>query len=261
MQLAQIHVHPLKSCRANLVEQARVEPMGLEHDRRWMLVDEHGQFMTGRQYPRLVLLEVAADADGATFTAPGMDALRVGHTELAEALPVAVWRSPFVARTGCDEADFWFSDWLGVVCRLVYIDAATTRRTSADPSVPVGFADGYPLLLIGTASLDDLNRRLAVPVSMRQFRPNLVVATKQAFAEDGWRRIRVGEVEFENVKPCARCIFTTVHPDTAGFESAQQPLATLNSYRQTEAGTLFGVNLVARSAGVVRLGDPVVVLA
>jgi hypothetical protein len=261
MQLAEIHIHPLKSCRAQLVEQALVEPMGLQHDRRWMLIGADGQFMTGRQFPRLVLIEVAADTQGACFTAPDMPELRVEHADMNEDVPVEVWRSAFAARTGSWDADFWFSDFLGVACRLVYVDAHTTRRTHADPSVPVGFADGYPLLLIGTASLVDLNARLAQPVGMRQFRPNLVVQTGKAFVEDGWQRIRVGEVVFENVKPCARCIFTTVDPEQASLHPKQEPLATLNGYRRSEAGTLFGINLVARGTGLVKLGDTVEVLA
>lgn len=257
MRLAQIHIHPLKSCRANLVEQALVEPMGLQHDRRWMLGDGACGFLTGRQHPRMVLIEVAPDAAGATFRAPGMPDLRVEVAELGETEPVKVWRSSFDARAGQIEADFWFSDFLGANCRLHYVGPETTRRTNAMPEVPVGFADGYPLLLIGTASLADLNGRLERPVTMRHFRPNLVVETTVPYEEDGWSRIRVGEVLFENVKPCVRCIFTTVDPETAELDPARQPLETLNGYRIGEQGTEFGINLVARGLGTVRVGDVV----
>ncbi|WP_158229093.1 MOSC domain-containing protein [Chitinimonas sp. BJB300] len=260
MQLVEIYIHPLKSCRGNRLDSALVEAMGLEHDRRWMLIDIDGNFMTGRQYPKLVLIEVVADEAGATFSARGADTLRVEHQEMVERLPVVVWRSAFDAQTGSWNADFWFSDFLGVACRLVYIGTDTSRRSNIDPTVPVGFADGYPLLLIGSASLADLNTRLSQPVTMRHFRPNLVINTEHAYAEDDWRHIRIGDVMFENVKPCARCIFTTVDPDSATLHAERQPLEALNTYRRSESGTIFGVNLVARSQGVLRLNDPVVVL-
>ena len=261
MTLQEIYVHPLKSCRGNALPSATVEEMGLAHDRRWMLVTPEGKFLTGRQYPKLVLIEAVPDEDGITFAAPGQLALRVARSEMTEALPVEVWRSAFTAKAGSWEADFWFSDYLGVNCRLVHIGTDTTRRTNSGPPKAVGFADGYPVLLIGTASLDDLNGRLAAPVTMRHFRTNLVVKTDVPFMEDQWRRIRVGEVEFEVVKPCARCIFTTIDPTTAQADAGRQPLATLNDYRQVGDGTMFGVNLIALNGGRLNAGDPLTVLA
>ncbi|GAB3251582.1 MOSC domain-containing protein [Chitinimonas naiadis] len=260
MHLSEIYLHPLKSCRGNLVESAIVESMGLQHDRRWMLVDDKDGFLTGRAYPRMVLIEVEADETGATFRAPGLDPLRVESADLRDRQEVPVWRSRFEARIGHDEADFWFSDYLGVNCRLVHIGPETQRRTNADPSVPVGFADGYPLLLIGSASLAELNGRLDQPVSIRQFRPNLVIETSVPFIEDSWTQIRIGEVTFENMKLCSRCIFTTVDPDTATLHGQQQPLETLNGYRRQEDGTMFGINLVARSLGLLKQGDKLTVL-
>jgi hypothetical protein len=260
MQLTELYVHPLKSCRGNAVPEARVEPMGLAHDRRWMLVTGEGRFMTGRQFPRMVLIEVAPDDTGATFTAPGMDPLRVPLADMTEPQATEVWGDAFVARAGSLEADFWFSDFLGSSCRLLHVGADTTRRTDVGTVAPVGFADGFPLLLIGQASLDDLNGRLATPVTMRHFRTNLVVQTTRAFEEDGWQRIRIGEVEFEHAKPCTRCIFTTVDPDTAVPAADRQPLQTLNGYRQFDDGTRFGINLIALNQGVLRIGDPLEVL-
>ncbi|WP_269533821.1 MOSC domain-containing protein [Chitinimonas sp. BJYL2] len=260
MQLTDIYVHPLKSCRGNRLAQATVELMGLQHDRRWMLVDEQGAFITGRQVPRLVQVAVQPDDTGAIFRAAGAGEVRVEIAELTEVIEVGIWRSRLGARTGAMEADFWFSDYLGMSCRLVYVGPESTRRTGRDANVPVAFADGYPLLLIGTASLADLNARLAEPAQMRQFRPNLVIETHTAFMEDGFRRIRIGSAEFENLKPCTRCIFTTVNPDSGELHPARQPLATLNHYRRTADGTMFGINLVPRVLGEVCVGDEVVVL-
>jgi uncharacterized protein YcbX len=260
MRLSELYVHPLKSCRGNALNEARVEPMGLQHDRRWMVADGE-RFFTGREFPRMVLIEVAPDEEGVTFTAPGMDPLRVERREMQEAVPTSVWRSHFNALAGSDEADFWFSDYLGANCRLMHIGEDTERRTNSGPAMPVGFADGYPVLLIGTASLAELNGRLDSPVSMRNFRTNLVVETSEPFIEDSWQRIRVGDIELEFVKTCARCIFTTIDPSTATLHANEQPLATLNQYRRTDDGTMFGVNLIARNTGVLRVGDAVTVLS
>lgn len=260
MQLTQIYVHPLKSCRGNAVDESRVQAMGLEHDRRWMVATPEGVFLTGRQHPRLVWVEVAADAAGASFSAPGMAPLRVSVAEMAELQSVDVWGDAFMAYAGSAEADFWLSDYLGVNCRLFYVGETTTRRTEQGTSRPVAFADGYPLLLIGQASLDDLNSRLQLPVTMRHFRPNLVVQTGAAFEEDGWRRLRIGDVEFEHPKPCTRCIFTTIDPETALPSADREPLLTLAGYRRFENGTRFGINLTALNEGVVRVGDMVEVL-
>jgi len=238
-----------------------VEEMGLAHDRRWMLITAEGQFMTGRQYPKLVLVTASPDAAGVTFEAPGQAPLRVERSEMTETLPVEVWRSAFTAQAGSWDADFWFSDVLGVNCRLVHIGPDTTRRTSSGPPKAVGFADGYPVLLIGTASLADLNARLATPVTMRHFRTNLVLETEIPFIEDHWRRVRIGDVEFEMVKRCSRCIFTTIDPTTAQADAAKEPLSTLNGYRQTDGEAMFGVNLIALNSGSIQVGDRLTVLA
>ncbi|MBV8467694.1 MAG: MOSC domain-containing protein [Burkholderiales bacterium] len=259
MRLSELYVHPLKSCRGNALNEARVEVMGLQHDRRWMVADGD-RFFTGREFPRMVLIETTPDADGITFNAPGMAPLRVERREMRESVPTTVWRSSFNALAGSDEADFWFSDYLGANCRLLHIGEDTERRTNMGPATPVGFADGYPVLLIGTASLAALNSRLDTPVTMRNFRTNLVVETSEPFIEDSWRHVRVGDIELEFVKTCARCIFTTVDPTTAMLHAAEQPLATLNQFRRTDEGTMFGVNLITRNTGVLRIGDAVTVL-
>lgn len=258
MHLSQIYVHPLKSCRGNAVSEAVVEPMGLQFDRRWMVVDEQSSFITGRTDPKMVLIEVAAELHGASFSAPGMPPLRVDIDSLDGIQQVQIWRSRLGGRVGNDEADFWFSDYIGRNCRLVYVGDESTRRSNQDRTVPVAFADGYPVLLIGSASLDELNQRLGTPVTMRHFRPNLVIETSEPFIEDQWRQLQIGEVRFENLKPCARCIFTTVDPDTGLLHPQRQPLDTLNGYRRRDAGTMFGINLAVRSLGTVRLGESIV---
>ncbi|MDK2123928.1 MOSC domain-containing protein [Parachitinimonas caeni] len=261
MQLTEIYSHPLKSGRGNALNAAEIGPMGLAFDRHWMLVDGMGKFITGRAFPRMVLIETQPDAASACFSAPGCEPLQVNVVDFTERLATNVWNYQFDAWAGSDEADFWFSDFLGIQCRLVYIGAQSERKLRIQPDIPMSFADGYPLLLIGEASLADLNGRLAQPVTMRHFRPNLVISTDVPFIEDQWQRLRIGQVEFELVKPCTRCIFTTVDPASGVAALDEQPLRTLNDYRLLSMGTCFGMNMLARTQGIVRLGDSVTLLA
>jgi len=255
MRVTEMYVHPLKSCRGNAISSAEVSPLGLAHDRRFMLVTPEGRFLTGREHPRLVLISVSMGDEGATFSAAGLDDLHVELRSFNSDLEVVLWRSNFGARVGADAADAWFSAYLGTACRLCHVDHSTARRTSLDSSAPVAFADGYPLLLIGSASLADLNARLDAPVSMRNFRTNLVVETSVPYEEDEWRFVRIGELLFENMKRCERCIFTTIDPDTATPDAMRQPLMTLAKYRRFDGGPCFGINLIPRSTGILHRGD------
>ncbi|MEO1575095.1 MAG: MOSC domain-containing protein, partial [Pseudomonadota bacterium] len=184
----------------------------------------------------------------------------------AEAMPVVVWRDEMTARRVSDAADRWFSDYLGTPCHLVYQHEADLRAVApahgTRPGDEVSFADGYPVLLIGSASLDDLNGRLASPVPMSRFRTNIVADTDAPFVEDSWARIAIGEVTFDVVKRCARCVFTTVDPMSGQKDPAGEPLATLRGYRldKSERGVMFGVNLVPRGTGALAAGQPIKVL-
>ena len=184
--------------------------------------------------------------------------------EAGATVPVTVWKSQLTARPAGDAADAWLSDFLGQPVRLVHMDEAITRPMTDARSLPgdeVSFADGFPLLLISRASLEGLNSRLARPVSMLQFRPNLVVDGVPAHAEDTWKRIRIGEVEFEVAKACTRCVFTTVDPLRGERDPEGEPLRTLITYRRAADGVTFGQNLIPRTLGQVRVGDAVEVLA
>ena len=261
MHLSSLYIYPIKSCAGTSLAEAAVTDMGLAGDRRWMLADKGGRFLTGREHPRLVQVSIALNDAGFVATAPDAEPLTVVQRDFTEAVPTGVWRQEFDAWRGSDEADDWFSFYLGLECQLLHIGAQPARRLKVDETLPMSFADGYPYLLIGENSLADLNSRLARPVSMRNFRPNLVVANAPAFAEDGWQRIRIGTIEFEMAKPCERCVFTTVDPDSGNLHPERQPLVTLGGYRRSEAGILFGMNVIARATGVLRVGDPVEVIA
>lgn len=260
LTLSSLIRYPLKSARGQTLSAATVEPRGLAQDRRWMLIDAEGRFVTGRQLPRVVRLVAEPLAAGLRLTLDD-DSIEVEPPpRSAPTFDVAVWKQPTPVRACAPEVSQWLSGHLGHDLRLVHqgedcmrpVDLAYGR----DGDV-VSLADGFPLLLISQGSLDGLNARLPAPIEMARFRPNLVVDGAAPHAEDDWRRIRIGALEFDLVKPCTRCVFTTVLPDTGEFDPTGEPLNTLKSYRRSPKGITFGVNVIARNCGEVRLGDPV----
>ena len=261
--LTQINVYPVKSLGGFSAGAANVEPRGLQHDRRWMVVDRQGRFLTQRELPRMALVVTAIEADCLALRAPGLASLGVPLHPPGDATEaVRVWRSVCQAVPVGGEADGWLGEFLGVPCRLVFMPDETRRAVNPDYRAGEGivsFADGYPLMLLGEASLSDLNSRLKSPVPMNRFRPNLVVAGPPAYAEDGWAKVRIGGVTFHGVKPCDRCSMTTVDQET-GEAAGPEPLKTLASYRSNDRKVLFGRLLIPDGAGVVRVGDGVEIL-
>ena len=261
--LTQINIYPVKSLGGYSADAANVEPRGLQYDRRWMLVNGDGRFLSQRELPRMALITPAVEADSLTLCAPGLVPLRIPLHSPGEANEtVSVWRSVCQAVPMGAEADEWFGEFLGVPCRLVFMPDETRRSVNPKYSAGEGivsFADGYPLLLLGEASLDDLNTRLEAPVPMNRFRPNLVVSGPPAFAEDGWAKVRIGSAMFHGVKPCDRCGLITVD-QAIGEAAGPEPLKTLTSYRLKDQKVLFGQLLIPDSVGVVRVGDAVELL-
>ncbi|HVT32272.1 MAG TPA: MOSC N-terminal beta barrel domain-containing protein [Rhodanobacteraceae bacterium] len=262
--LSAIHVFPIKSCAPLVLDSAELGPRGLRHDRRWIVTDAEGRFLTGRQQPRLTLLRAVPDGDALDVSAPGMSTLRLETPKTRDRLPVTVWSSNVAALPADAASDAWISRFLGMPARFACMDAACVRPV--DPNYAregdeVSFADAFPLMLISQAALDALNARLAAPVPMLRFRPNLVIANTAPHAEDGWKRIRIGTVELDIVKPCARCVFTTVDFEKGAFDPSGEPLRTLIGYRRSERGVLFGQNAIPRATGTLRVGDEVEVLA
>lgn len=259
-----IRIYPIKSCRSISLPSAVVEPRGLERDRRFMLVDARGRFVTQREQPHMALIDVSETDGGYVVEAPGQDALELPRElEGARECRVRVHRDTLDAKLADPGINRWFTSFMGMDCGLVYMAAhqhRAVRHASAEFDDEVSFADGAPLLLISEASLDDLNARLAEPVSMRRFRPNLVVTADSAFDEDGWSRIRVGEAEFDVAWQCSRCILTTVDPDTGERDGSGEPIETLKIFRRVNGLVMFGQNLLPRKLGRVRVGDEVEVL-
>lgn len=262
LQLSEIWIYPIKSLAGLSLQQASLTSRGLLYDRRWMLVDETGRFLSQRTLPQLVLFDVRMEENSLIIThreSPS-DPLRIPLVaEGGEALQVEVWDDTMSAQGGFPEANAWFSERLGRNCRLVYQPESTHR--TVDPRYArqgeiTSFSDGYPFLLIGQASLDDLNTRLETPVPMNRFRPNLVVTGGQPYEEEGWENFRIGEQEFWGVKPCARCVLTTIDQQTA--EKGKEPLRTLSKYRNWNNKILFGQNLLpGADLHTLRVGDSV----
>lgn len=258
--LTELNIYPLKSAAGLSIQQAYVTFEGLLGDRRFMLTKPDGRFISARTHPRLQRIQVQQVANGLDVQY-GKHRLAIRHNEfLQQPVTVTVWDDTFIAQSTHPRYDIWFSKLLGEPLQLVWV-GEQSRRYRESLHTAVSFADGYPLLLISEASLSDLNLRADAKLVMSQFRPNLVVSAKRAFEEDGWRRIRIGEVEFIVAKPCSRCVMTTIEPNTEQFNDIKEPLATLLRYRHGNDGEVyFGQNLIAVNEGVISHGDPIEVL-
>jgi len=272
LQLTDIWRYPVKSCRGERLAEARVEPWGLAGDRRWMVVDEAGDAVTAREHPRMVLIGPEVnDSDYITLTSPDLADLTVPVPSGADLVPVRVWGTGLLAASAGGKAAAWLTEIIGQPVRLVYLDDPTRRHPNPAYSRQddlVSLADGYPLLLTTEESLGALNGWIAEgpkaaegPVPMRRFRPNVVMSGGPAWAEDDWRRLRIGEVTFRAAKGCDRCVLTTIDPDTAA--KGHEPLFALARHRRWDNKVWFGVNLIPDQPAVdavIRCGDPVEVL-
>ncbi|MEF1168588.1 hybrid-cluster NAD(P)-dependent oxidoreductase [Vibrio campbellii] len=259
--LSQINVFPVKSVGGVALSSAWVEKQGLSFDRRFMIATSDGSMVTARKFPQMVTIKSALLPDGVVFTSLGEEPLKIRYQDFKmQEAPATVWKDSFTAYTTTDEADDWFSKVLGLRVELLFT-GEQSNRVREKLGHNVSFADGYPVLVISEASLEELNRRSSEQHSMDQFRTNLVVSDTKPFEEDSWKRIRIGEVEFESVKPCERCILTTVNTQRGTFRESKEPLKTLQEFRANErGGVFFGQNLVALNEGIIRQGDKVEVL-
>lgn len=268
MYLSEINIYPIKSLAGISLESSKIERRGLEFDRRWLLIDEKNKFLTQREFPKMATIKPEILNDGLRVSC-GEDELlipfepRTGATET-----VKIWSNRCKAKIYESEVNEWFSDVLQTNCKLAVMPEETRRKVDYFYKVNnddhVSFADAYPFLLIGENSLADLNSRLKANLPMNRFRPNFVVTDSEGFAEDSWKKIKIGENIFHVVKPCARCVMTTIE-QTTGEKQGVEPLKTLASFRVPKRSVkkkiLFGQNLIAENAGdVLRVGDKIEVL-
>lgn len=287
MILSEINIYPIKSLKGISFDTAKVEERGLQYDRRWMLTHPDGMFFTQREFPRMATISVEVTSDALLVTSNGTGEISVpfepdkGHRQ-----SVTIWQSVCDGLVYNGEVSEWFSDAIGTDCRLVYMPDNTRRSVNKrfdQGNEVVSFADGYPLMVLSEASLADLNERIIAkpdegvhgPLPMNRFRPNLVVSGADAFAEDDWNKIRIGDAIFRSTKPCERCVVTTVDQAKGAF-AGKEPLKTLASYRMAKDvmpdrydslgvganAVLFGQNLIAETArSTISVGDKIEVIA
>lgn len=267
-----LYTYPIKGCARLEHQTMTIAERGPRDDRRWMLVnasgDAPGRFISQREAPRLAIIQPSLSDTALTVAAPGRSPLAI-PLALAEGTPtrsVSIWRDAAEAHDEGDEAAAWFSDAIGLPARLMRM--ADSHYREVDPRynplrAPVGFADGYPILLANTASLNDLNDRMVErdkdPVPMARFRPNVVISGAPAWAEDTWARFEIGGLAFDGLKLCARCAVPTVDQSTGERPDPTEPSATLALFRKRERGVMFGQNVVNRGTGVLHVGDALTV--
>lgn len=267
MRVASLHVYPVKSFRGLSVDKANVEATGLAGDRRWMVVDSEGRFLTQRTHPALATIGADFTQEGLLLSAEGFGDAAVPFPDGGERLESIVWEASVNAALAGQEANDWLSAVLGEPAKLVAIDGQAGREKISvwtDDPVPMSFADAFPILVATTGSLAALNRDIKThggePVPMARFRPNIVIDCDEAWPEDHWRALIIGDVSIDLVKPSDRCVVTTTDQIT-GARMGKEPLASLaRIHRSTDPrinGVIFGVNAVPRSFGEIAVGDAV----
>jgi uncharacterized protein YcbX len=262
ISVSELNIYPVKSLAGLGLQSVSLDRFGFTGDRRWMVVNEKRRFLSQREIEAMALISVELTQEGIRLAA------RVGAVSVPQPSPAArsvrvqVWEDSVNALDAGDEAARWLSEVLAADCRLVYMGEDAQRYVDgvyAREGETVSFADGFPVLLISQASLDDLNSRLSQPVPMNRFRPNLVVQGCEAYAEDNWRSIQIGAMILDVAKPCSRCVMPSI--DQATAQKDGEILRVLAGYRRgADRQTYFGQNLLYTGSGELRLGDAVQVL-
>lgn len=259
--LAEIITYPIKSTKGINQSKTWVEMQGIAFDRRFMVARENGAMITARDYPKLLNVTSSITPDGLNLSYPDCDNLGLRYSDFTMyETETHVFKDVFDAYTTTLQANEWFSSILGINVQLLYTGEQSKRTRQAIPR-NISFADGYPLLVLSEASISALNERSIEQFSTSHFRPNLVIKGTNPFDEDGWKRIKIGEVIFEGIKPCTRCVLTTIDMKSSSFDARNEPLRTLSEFRSDKEGNVkFGHNLVALNEGTIKVGDVIEVL-
>lgn len=261
ISITELTIYPVKSLAGIQLTSSKVDSMGLQYDRRWMIVDANGKFITQRTVPQMVLIKTALDENQLTLSVSDQEPHQVPLTHPnSEKMDVVVWKDSLTVSKVGNETDAWLSAVLGIPCHLVYIEDDVLRQCDLDFSQQgdrTGFADGFPILMISEESLNDLNARLDTTVDMRRFRPNIVIAGCEPFAEDELSDFTLGDIAMKGVKLCSRCPMPMVDPDV-GERTSQEPIATLAKYRKWDSKIFFGMNVIHQQQGELAIGDVLV---
>jgi uncharacterized protein YcbX len=261
--LSAITLYPVKSLAGISVNRWQVDKTGLQYDRKWMLIDNTGQFLSQRKLPQMALIKTALSGHHLILSASGMENLLLPlHPVDGDIINSIIWQERCDARSVSTEADQWLSDFLKMDCRLVYQPDEMIRPVDANYGLAtdnVAFSDGFPFLIISENSLASLNQQMQLNLPMTRFRPNLVISGCPAYAEDSWREISIGAIDFRLPKPCSRCSIPTIDPETA--QTGKEPLRTLNLIRKWQNNVYFGQNALHNQCGILTVGDTVQVKA
>ncbi len=270
LKLSEIYIYPIKSLGGIRLNESNITTRGLENDRRFMLVDENGRFLSQREYAHLAIFQTEIKGDFLIITDKrNNNSFKISlnysiNHSVTPSMVVQIWDDETTAIEVSQEASNWFTQSLDIPTRLVYMPEESYRKVESNYALTgeeiTSFSDGYPILIIGQSSLNDLNSRLENPVNINRFRPNFVFTDGEPFEEDAWHEFTVGSVRFFGVKPCARCIMTTINQET-GEKKNKEPLLTLNKYRKAGNRILFGQNVLVSQLGTVSVGDDVTVLS
>ncbi len=259
--LSHLYIYPVKSSGGIAVKSAKIEARGLEYDRRWLLIGKENEAITQRTYPQMALINVLLENDCLVFFHQHYpdEKLAIGLLQFEqEILNVGIWEDTCKANPVSKQADKWFSKALNLDCRLVRMadnEQRLVEKNYAFAGETVSFADAYPFLIIGQSSLNELNSRLENPIEMKRFRPNFVFSGGEPYEEDNWKNFSINDIHFAGVKPCARCIMTTVNPDKGEIDS-KEPLKTLATYRKKNNKIYFGQNVLPITTfGEIKVGD------
>jgi len=261
----ELSIYPIKSIQGIKLTESIAEFSGLTNDRKYLVVDKNGECVTGRKHPLITLINATIRPDNTLeLTHPDQsDSLIIHHREFThKRMTVDVWETKIDALMCGSQYDTWISEILEEPVTLVYFDDKSNRVTNRRPDMPVTFADSYPFLITSLASLQALNDRCPETMTMERFRSNIIVEQCEAFAEDTWQKIKIGDAVFEAVKPCVRCIFTTLEPSTAQRGKKGEPIKTLAKFRMLEKkGVTFGMNFVCIQQGLIKQGDQIEILS
>lgn len=256
-----LHQYPIKGCKRISTDRLHLGPMGPGFDRRWMLIDATGRFLSQRQFPQMALIETRLEEGKLIVGIPKVPEISVPYIR-GQKREVTVWDDTCLAEDQGDTIAEALSQFLEKDCRLVFMPDSTRRQVkqkyAISPDNVFGFADGYPLLLISEASLEDLNRRLEHPITMDRFRPNIVVSGCEPFEEDTWKWFKIGDVLFKGAKLCSRC--GVINIEQSKGEKGTEPFQTLATYRKQETKVMFGLNLIHAEQGMLELGQTIDVL-
>jgi uncharacterized protein YcbX len=252
IKISELYIYPVKSLAGIKVNSTKLTQLGFNNDRRWMIIDKNDKFMSQREFAHMATIKTAFKNNQLVLSHQDSQMI-VPDSNHNKKIRVTIWKDSIPASHVSEDVDIWLSNILNTHCRLVYMENDDNRQIDKDFAPLnhfVSFADGYPILVISQASMDDLNDRLPIPVDINRFRPNMVVTGTSAFAEDQWQELSINNIDLKAVKTCARCIMPSINQES-GKQDQLNMLATLNKFRKIDNKIKFGQNLIYKDVNQI----------